>query len=118
MNRRPLFAALILTALLLALHLYGLSTYFYWYHRWFDIPMHILGGAAIGAFLLAFFAVRRTALYFSCMLAVAVIWEIFEYIMGISTGQSGYWFDTIKDILDGMIGSGITFAVAKKSTWH
>ncbi len=118
MNRKPLFFALGLTALLLTLHLYALSTFFYWHHRWFDIPMHILGGAAIGALLLAFFSVRRAALYFSCMLGVTVIWEIFEYTTGISTGQPDYWLDTIKDICDGMIGSLITFLFAKKSLWH
>jgi hypothetical protein len=114
MNRKPLYTALVLTALLLALHVYALNTYFYWHHRWFDIPMHILGGAAIGAFLLAFFNVRRTILYFSCILAVTVGWEIFENVNHISTGQPGYWLDTIKDIVDGFIGAGITFYIAKR----
>ncbi|MDB4991840.1 MAG: hypothetical protein JWL75_85 [Parcubacteria group bacterium] len=76
--------------------------------------MHILGGAAIGAFLLAFFSVRRAALYFGSILAVTVAWEIFENINHISTGQPDYWFDTIKDIIDGLIGSGITYYIAKK----
>lgn len=114
MNRKPLYTALILTALLLALHLYALSTSFYWYHRWFDIPMHILAGASIGAFLLAFFTVRRAFLYFLLMLGVGVGWEIFENVNHISTGQHGYWIDTIKDIIDDMIGATITFYIAKK----
>ncbi len=118
MNRKPLFIALILTALLLALHLYALETYFYWQHRWFDIPMHILAGASIGSFLLAFFSVRRAGLYFILMLGVGVGWEVFENINHISTGQPGYWFDTTKDIINDMIGASITFYVAKRSLWR
>ncbi|MEO6536755.1 MAG: hypothetical protein ABIT47_03590 [Candidatus Paceibacterota bacterium] len=118
MNQKPLYFALVLTALLLTMHLYALSTYFYWHHRWFDIPMHILGGVAIGSFLLAFFNTQRTFFYFACMLIVTVVWEIFEYYAGISRGQPDYWFDTIKDIVDGMIGASITFLIAKKSAWH
>jgi hypothetical protein len=118
MNRKPLYTALVLTALLLALHLYALATYFYWYHRWFDIPMHILAGMAIGWLLLAFFDARKATLYFFGMLAVGVGWEIFENVNHISTGQPGYWFDTIKDIVDDLIGAGITFYIAKKTSWH
>jgi hypothetical protein len=118
MNQKPLYFALILTTLLLALHLYALHTFFYWYHRWFDIPMHVLGGMAIGAFLLAFFNVRRTALYFSCMLVVVIGWELFEYFGHISTGQPGYWTDTVKDMADGMIGAAITYFLTRRPLWR
>lgn len=118
MPRKPLVFALVLTALLLAVHLYFLHTYFYWHHRWADIPMHILGGMAIGAFILAFFNVRHVYWYFLCMLTAAVIWEIFEYVNHISTAQPDYWFDTIKDIIDGLIGAGITLIITKTWLWR
>lgn len=118
MHRKPLLFAFMLTSLLLAFHLYALSNYLYWHHRWFDIPMHILGGAALGAFLLAFFTSQRALLYFACMLAIVVAWEVFEYVAHISTGQPDYWLDTGKDILDGLIGSGITYYFAKYGTWR
>jgi hypothetical protein len=118
MNRKPLFLALISTALLLILHLYALQTYFYWYHRWFDIPMHLLGGAAVGAFVLAFFNVRRMKLYFFCMLAVVVGWEVFENLAQISTGQPNYWTDTIGDMANGLIGAVFSYVVAKRGPWR
>jgi hypothetical protein len=118
MNRRPLYVALILSALLLALHLYALDTYFYWYYRWFDIPMHILGGVAVGAFVLAFLSSKRMVLYFPAMIAVVVGWEVFEYIGRISTGQPDYWFDTGFDIVNGLVGAAITLTVAKLSPWR
>ena len=118
MNRRPLFAALLLTALLLALHLYALETYLYWYERWFDIPMHILGGVAVGAFLLAFIGSHRTLLYILGMVVVVVGWEVFEYIGSISTGQPDYWFDTTYDIFNGLFGSVLTLLIARVSPWR
>jgi hypothetical protein len=118
MNSKPLYFALLLAALLLSLHLYALHTDFYWYHRWFDIPMHILGGVALGAFLLAFFNVRRTVLYFSCMLAVVIGWEVFENLAHISTGQPDYWIDTFADMANGLIGASITFVLTKRPLWR
>ncbi len=80
--------------------------------------MHILGGTAIGSFLLAFFTTKRTVLYFLGMLSITVVWEIFEYNAGISSGQADYWLDTIKDIVDGMVGASIIFIITKKTAWH
>lgn len=107
-----------MTTILLVTHLYALSTFFYWYHRWFDIPMHIFGGAAIGALLLAFGSTRRVSVYFLCMFAVVAGWEVFEYIAHISTGQPHYWVDTIKDMIDGLLGAGIVLLIARKTSWH
>lgn len=118
MNRKPLFFAFLLTGLLLTLHLYALATFQYWHHRWIDIPMHILGGVGIGAFLLAFFNVRRVALYFACMFVIVLGWEVFEYLGKVSTGQPDYWFDSTTDMVNGLIGATITFLFAKKSVWR
>ncbi len=119
MNRISLFVAFVLALALLLLHLYALDTYFYWYHRWFDIPMHVLGGAAIGMFLISFFGARRTFFYFACMAAVVVGWEVFEYVGSISPGQSHYWLDTAQDLLDGLIGAAIAlFGVRFFSLWR
>lgn len=80
--------------------------------------MHILGGAAAGSFLMAFGTGRRTATYFFLMLAAFVSWEIFEYVGHISTGQPDYWFDTSKDVIDGLLGSFIPFIFARKTSWR
>lgn len=117
-NRTWLFSAFILSVLLLLVHLYALHAFLYWHHRWLDIPVHIVGGAAAGSFLLAFGTTRRTSTYFICMLAVFVGWEVFEYFGHISTGQPDYWIDTAKDVVDGLIGSCVTFFLARKTRWR
>lgn len=118
MNRTWLSVAFILSAILLLTHLYALQHYLYWHYRWFDIPMHIIGGAALGSFLFAFGTARRTSTYFACMFAIFVGWEIFEYFAHISTGQPHYWLDTMKDIADGLIGSSIPLLFARKTSWR
>ena len=118
LNRTWLSIAFVFSALLLIAHLHALEGYLYWYHRWLDIPMHILGGAAAGSLLMAFGTGRRTGTYFLCMLAIFLGWEIFENMAHISTGQPDYWLDTGKDIIDGLIGSCIPFIFARKTTWR
>lgn len=122
-NRTWLTVALALSAILLSIHLYALRGFWYWHHRWLDIPMHMLGGAAVGSFLMAFGTARRTRTYFFWIFAIAIGWEIFEYIFGISTQlgtvtMRAYWMDTIKDILDDFIGSCVPFVLARKTSWR
>jgi hypothetical protein len=113
MHRRPLFFAVALSGLLLILHLWFLGDFYYWQYRWIDNPMHVLGGAALGTFLLAFISPRRATLYLATIFALTVAWEVFEYVAGISTNQPQYWIDTIKDIANGVVGSCIPLYIAQ-----
>lgn len=103
----------LLTALITAfLYWIGLENYFFWYYPWYDIPIHLLGGLTIG-FWGAALAARRgfrpwQAFIFCLLIAIAAgsIWEIFEYVTGISR-EIGYWFDTIKDLVDDILGTTV-----------
>lgn len=118
LNQTWLAIAFALSVLLLAAHLYALHGFLYWHYRWFDIPMHIFGGAALGSFIFAFGRMRRTATYFLLIFAAVVGWEIFEYLGHISTGQPDYWLDTTKDIADGVIGASAVLVIARKRSWR
>ena len=122
-NQTWLLIALLLSAVLLSIHVYSLQNYLYWHHRWLDIPMHMLGGAALGSFLMAFGTTRRTRTYFFWLLVLFFGWEIFEYFYGISTQigtvtASAYGIDTTKDIVDDLIGSFVPFILARKTSWR
>lgn len=106
-----LLTALVLAGVLLALHLYALATFFYWHHLWFDIPMHILGGAALAALIIAVVGFRPWIFLFG-MLVVVGGWELFENYAHISTGQLDYWFDTSYDMINGLVGAMAVFVVA------
>src|SRR5437660_1724684 len=83
---------------------------FYWFYPWFDIFVHIVGGLTIGLWGAAIAwprsYTRFQAFFFILLLAIGIgsVWEIFEYMSGITAGEIGYWADTLKDLGDDMLG--------------
>lgn len=99
------------------LYWFGLERFYFWYYPWFDIPMHIMGGLTIG-FWGASLAWRRNyspyqAFLFILLLAIGIgsIWELFEYTSGLTRGEPGYWFDTLKDLGDDTLGALAAWSV-------
>jgi uncharacterized membrane protein YccC len=39
------------------------------------------------------------------------VWEIFEYTSGLTSGEPGYWFDTLKDLGDDILGALVAWGV-------
>jgi|CXWL01.1.fsa_nt_gi hypothetical protein len=118
MNMRWLIGALILVSTLAVVHAYATTHFSYWYYPWLDIPVHILGGASIAVLIIAISGVYKSSVFWGTLLLVALGWELFEYIFAISTGQPNYWFDTLHDILNDLIGAGIVYVVARVSVWR
>jgi hypothetical protein len=118
MRLRWLFIALGLAALLLAIHLYALEHFLYWYYRWLDTPMHILAGAMMGAAVIGVLLKFRPYSYIVAILVGALGWELFEYIFGISTGQPDYVLDTFHDILNDFAGAIIIYIIARYTVWR
>jgi hypothetical protein len=110
MQRKLLFAQLVVVALLAVLDIYfGLMHMYFWRFWWFDIPLHLLGGIAVGLFGAWVLTVRELPISFlfcvAMALGVGVAWEIFEYAshMG-GSAFMGYTVDTIKDLVDDVLG--------------
>ncbi len=101
----------------------------YWLFRWFDIPMHILGGLMVGLFtqtgidylvhfkkredaLIGLNSIvyrRRFSIIFIFVLAVGVAWEFAEWYFGITDGLGSISrLDTIKDVIDDIIGGALS----------
>ncbi len=89
--------------------------FLYWYFWWFDMLMHFLGGFWVALltyyifFLSSYF--KNISKKFSIfilslvtVLVVGVLWEVFEYIMSVSTQQSNYILDTNLDLLMDILG--------------
>ena len=91
--------------------------FFYW--RWFDIPMHFLGGFFAGGVSLWCFSRKCKnhreiflATFFGALILGAA-WELFEYFTGLTFVVYGnYVFDTIKDFLMDGLGALAFYAVA------
>lgn len=90
-------------------HQLALMANLYWYHWWFDIFMHLWGGAllALGVHALATFKrikLRPTLPLVLLTLAIATgTWELFERWAGLYNPAT-YIFDTTKDVLIGFSG--------------
>jgi hypothetical protein len=90
--------------------------YFYWRYAWFDVPMHLIGGLAIGlvsawAYLEAKSVPERRAgdLVWFCLLfsaAIGLTWELFELFFDRMVVFS--WFDSAKDMSLGAGASILT----------
>jgi hypothetical protein len=95
----------------------GLEHFYFFYYPWFDIPLHIIGGLTIGFWGVALAARRRYTprqmFLFILLLAIAIgsVWEIFEYVSGLTRSEAGYWFDTLKDLSDDIVGSLIALGL-------
>jgi len=94
---------------------------------WLDIPFHILGGLAIGVSgrtLLSelvkrrLFSTRRwwlTDLFILSLVALlAVLWEVYELILGLMFGVSTQLgvTDTVTDQIFGLTGGAISIAIS------
>ena len=127
-----------LLILILVAHYVGLVGNVYITYRWYDILMHIVGGAWVA--LLFFYLAGRFNLplknsFFWTLIAVlgfvalvGILWEFYEYLTdvfilhkyGLGSAQS-LWqaFDTLKDLFDDIIGaiiaSGAYFFLKKPS---
>ena len=98
-------------------HLFALKFYIYWTDMWFDIPMHILSGALISSIGLwaVYFSPLKSILLNSqkkvflisilFALIVGLLWEIFELNFGLISYLFVDMVDSIKDLIDDVIGS-------------
>ncbi len=109
------FYALLALAFLLVFHTLGITDNFYLYFWFYDIIAHMLGGLGIGLFALALLQtfwpgmlVKNRWLKIAILVFIAgLVWEAFEVyynITGYDFGLKAYYLDTIKDLIDDVIG--------------
>ena len=99
--------------MLAVIHNIAVELYLYWSIWWLDIPVHALGGMIVA---LGFFAMRDLRIFSNqllrplpvlvLVLGVALLWEVFEFAVGIPV-EANYLVDTGIDIVMGLLG-GIT----------
>jgi hypothetical protein len=108
--------------IVLALHLVATVFCLYFYMRWLDIPMHLLGGAATAYLSLGIlmhikglYKIKKQTLVLDALFVVgitafvAISWEFYEYASDYILHahlQIGLE-DTLKDLLNGLVGSAV-----------
>ena len=115
-----LFFALSLITLA-GLHAAALTFYLYWIYLWFDMPMHVLGGATVALgyqskFLLGRFSSSLSFTPVGTLLFVFVIgvsWELYEFTLSPALKDFYYFRDTLSDLSMDIIGGTIGYIVAR-----
>lgn len=111
------FVALLASATLAVVHVVANATDLYWTYRWLDIPMHILGGFALGSLVIAILMRHRPGMYVLAMLAVAFGWELFEVLIGMPR-PTDYPLDTLLDLFDDGVGALMAYLLARRTLWR
>ncbi len=117
MRLRWFITALVLSALLACMEVYALTNYLFWRYVWFDVPMHFLGGATVGVFLVGLLLHFRPRLYLLGVVLVSLGWEVFEYLSGFPR-ESNFVFDTTLDLLMDALGATLVYVVARFTLWR
>jgi hypothetical protein len=126
LNKREILHLSLALAILIAfLYIKTLEFSLFWTHPWIDLLLHFLGGLwlTITSLWLFFFSdlfkikINKRNIFLIAFLSVLIIgllWEVFEYITGLSLGEANFITDTISDIVMDFVGA---FAAYKLFTY-
>ena len=108
MRRLLLLLLIMVIALGMALtQHFALLNYWYWEFWWLDVAMHFSGGVVIGLSAYVFGGRRAVILY--AVLLVGVVWEVYEYAIGISSTEPKFIFDTGLDLAMDIAGALLVY---------
>lgn len=125
--RTLLFVVLLLSVVVAILHMAAISFSLYWTFLWFDVLMHFLGGITLSLlvawwlFFTPLTKIRgraRFKLFLAAVfspLFVGGLWEVFEYIAGVSFSVEGYPLDTFFDLVINLCGGGTAYLFLRVS---
>ena len=126
MRKYPLlYIAFGLVVLLAVAHFIAAAFYLYWIFWWFDNLSHFLAGFSLGFFSLYIFyesgllgnklsLPQIIFLSFISGMVLGGVWEIFEYVNGLTESTEGYSLDVIHDLLSDALGAILALLVAKR----
>ncbi len=113
-------AVLPLAVIVGTLHTLAVSHSFYWKFFWFDMPIHFSAGALVG--LVIYLLARKyvpaaKGFWFGLVgaLLVGILWEVFEYVNGLSGVEPGFVLDTAKDLSMDLLGGFLAATLAHKN---
>jgi hypothetical protein len=112
-----LFAAFILAAALASIHLTALPNLWYWYYPWLDTPVHLLGGAFMGAAVVGVLNVRKPKIFLVAIAAGALGWEVFEFFIN-ADREANFILDTSLDLLMDSLGAILVYLAARLTIWR
>lgn len=91
---------------------YALEFYWYWTYWWLDIVMHTAGGIVIGI-IVATYVSPRVLRIIGLTLLVGVLWEVFEYVLGISQAEPNFQVDSMLDLTMDTVGACLAYGMMR-----
>ena len=117
--RQLLFAQFTLLAITASLYFLGFALYLYWVFWWYDIVLHVFGGAwAALAMMWVFAAFGKThagTSLIGIVIVIGIAWELFEGLIG-APRESKYLFDTSLDLLMDVFGALFALWIVNRRT--
>lgn len=109
-----LYLGLALVAIMWALNALALKFYFYWTLGWYDYMMHFLGGLVLGVLVTWVLNPRQRSfktflIIFASAIVLGGVWEVFEYVNGITESTENYKIDTIHDLIMDSLGIVVAY---------
>ena len=121
-----LLLTIILICATLSLDVLAKHFYLYWTTNWIDQSIHFLGGISVGFLFLWFFIFSglfkssnlntkgaRTS-FLIYLSIVSILWEIYEYRIGLTHYSIPFIFDTISDLSMDLFGGILVYLLASK----
>lgn len=82
---------------------YALLYYWYWTYPWLDTVMHFSGGVVITLIAAAYVGVTIRAVLIT--LVIGVLWEAYEFAIGLSSAEPKFVGDTVTDLAMDIVGA-------------
>ena len=108
-------AAFILAAITIGADLIAQVLHLYYEFLWLDVIVHLVGGMALGAALIVLIGEqgKDLALMLAAVLAIAIGWEILEYLVGRAPALNA-GIDTALDIASALVGAAVLYGVIRR----
>lgn len=106
-----------LLVVLFAFNILASELSLYWIYRWFDIPMHFIGGALVCWIWLVGVSWYKKSIDIDWLQAligtfvIGVAWEFLEMYMKVAQMVPEYTIDSVKDVFVDMVGGLAAYIV-------
>lgn len=116
----------LVAVILLVSHLFGMDGLYYTYD-WYDTPMHMIGGLALGLLVYQISHSVKHVTHISwrkiifAIILIGLAWEVFEAFFGIAgapLGTRAYYIDTVKDLVNDTFGAFVGMGIASLFNKH